>query len=70
MKLFAVLASVLALATASPVEVSPREEGSLAKRDTDIVYLANCKNTVSCCTPEKHLSEIVVSSTNSAITCR
>jgi hypothetical protein len=62
MKSFAPLTFLLALATASPVEVHPRDEGgSLAKRDTEIVYLANCKRNVSCCTPESHYSQIAVS---------
>jgi hypothetical protein len=64
MKSFAALTFLLALATASPVEVHPRDEGgSLAKRDTEIIYLANCKHQVSCCTPEGHYSQIAVSFT-------
>jgi hypothetical protein len=64
MKSFAALTFLLALATASPVEVVPREEGSLEKRDTEIIYLSNCKRTVSCCPPlaETHSSAILVGS--------
>ena len=54
MKLFATLTPLLALATASPVEVSPRDEGSLEKRDTEILYLMNCNIDVACCTPQAH----------------
>ena len=62
MKLFAALGVILTLATASPLEVHPRDEGgSLAKRDTEIVYLANCISAVSCCTPAVHYSQIGVS---------
>ncbi len=61
MKLLAALAPLLALAAASPVEVSPREEGSLVKRDTEILYLINCRVNVACCNPEKHSSKIAVS---------
>jgi hypothetical protein len=50
----------MALATASPVSVAPSEEGSLAKRDTEILYLANCNYIVSCCDPPKHTSHIFV----------
>jgi hypothetical protein len=61
MKAFALFGFLLALATATPVEVHPRDEGGpLAKRDTEIVYLANCKHLVSCCTPESHYSQIAV----------
>lgn len=61
MKTFAALTFLLALATATPVEVHPRDEGgSLAKRDTEIIYLANCVNAVSCCTADKHYSQIAV----------
>ncbi|KAK4234942.1 hypothetical protein C8A03DRAFT_46812 [Achaetomium macrosporum] len=60
MKSFAALTFLLALATASPVEVMPRDEGALEKRDTEIVYLSNCKHVVSCCPPlaETHTSHI------------
>lgn len=64
MKTFGALTFLLALATATPVEVHPRDEGgSLAKRDTEIIYLANCVNAVSCCTADKHYSQIAVSLT-------
>ena len=63
MKAFAALTFLVALATASPLGVTPKESGSLEKRDTEIVYLVNCRNLVSCCTPETHNSKIVVSPT-------
>jgi len=34
----------------------------LQKRDTEIIYLANCKSSVSCCTPDKVWSEVIVCS--------
>ncbi|KAH6649382.1 hypothetical protein F5144DRAFT_4192 [Chaetomium tenue] len=58
MKPFAALTFLVALVTASPLGVTPRESGSLEKRDTEIVYLTNCRNLVSCCTPEAHSSRI------------
>ncbi|KAK4118427.1 hypothetical protein N657DRAFT_651261 [Parathielavia appendiculata] len=58
MKSFAALAALLALAAASPVELSPRDETSLEKRDTEILYLSNCRYLVSCCQPEAHSSHI------------
>ncbi len=62
MKTFAALAFLLALTTASPVEVHPRDQGgSLVKRDTEIVYLANCESQVSCCGDDVHWSQIAVS---------
>jgi hypothetical protein len=62
MKPFAALTFLLALATASPVEVHPRDEGdSLAKRDTEIIYLTKCSWAVSCCRDDVHYSEIAVS---------
>ncbi len=68
MKLFAALTFLVALATASPVEVNssvevhPRDEGGpLAKRDTEIIYLTNCVSAVSCCTADIHYSQIAVS---------
>jgi hypothetical protein len=60
MKSFAALTFLLAFATASPVGVSPKEEGSLAKRDTEILYLTNCRNAVSCCRDDIHSSHIAV----------
>ena len=62
MKTFAVLSFLLALAAAKPVEVVPVDDGgSLAKRDTEMIYLVNCRSAVSCCTPDKHYSTIAVS---------
>ncbi len=62
MKTVAVLSFLLALASATPVEVvSIDEGGSLAKRDTEMIYLVNCRSSVSCCTPDKHYSTIAVS---------
>ena len=62
MKLFAAVTFLVALATASPVEVHPRDEGGeLAKRDTEIIYLTNCISAVSCCTDPVHYSQIAVS---------
>jgi hypothetical protein len=64
MKLFAAITFLVALATASPVaNVTARDERLLAKRDTEVIYLSNCRNVVSCCPPlaEKHFSRIFVS---------
>lgn len=64
MKAFAALATLLAIATANPVATAPRNETQveLDKRDTEIVYLVNCKHLVSCCPPlaETDSSEIAV----------
>lgn len=60
MKSFAVLALLLAAASATPVEIVERDPAPLEKRDTEIVYLANCVNAVSCCTPDEHYSQIIV----------
>ncbi len=60
MKTFAAVAALLCLAAATPVAVSPKEEGLLAKRDTEILYLTNCRVDVACCTPEAHSSHIAV----------
>ncbi|KAK4153443.1 hypothetical protein C8A00DRAFT_33806 [Chaetomidium leptoderma] len=62
MKSFAAITFLLALATASPVEVvtEDMDPRPLDKRDTEIVYLVNSKHTVSCCPPlaETHFSQI------------
>ncbi|KAK3902855.1 hypothetical protein C8A05DRAFT_33429 [Staphylotrichum tortipilum] len=59
MKSFGVLTFLLALATASPVAVSPAESSlALQKRDTEVIYLANCRSLTSCCAPEGHYSVI------------
>ncbi|AEO67556.1 uncharacterized protein THITE_2089046 [Thermothielavioides terrestris NRRL 8126] len=52
MKILATLAALLvAVATSKPVATAPRTEAQaeLDKRDTEIVYLANCKHLVSGC---------------------
>jgi hypothetical protein len=54
------LSTLLTLAAASPVAVTPSDEGSLSKRDTEILYLYNCPYYVSCCDPPKHTSHIFV----------
>lgn len=59
MKLFAVLSLLLAVAAATPVDINGASP-ALAKRDTEIVYLADCKRVVSCCEPESHSSQIMV----------
>jgi len=62
MKTFATLAFVFALVNASPVaEVVEKDVGSLEKRDTEIIYLANCVKAVSCCVPNVDYSDIIVS---------
>ncbi|KAH6614481.1 hypothetical protein B0J18DRAFT_439436 [Chaetomium sp. MPI-SDFR-AT-0129] len=58
MKLFAALTTLLALAIASPVEVAIKKDDALEKRDTEIVYLVNCRHLTSCCGPETHSSHI------------
>jgi hypothetical protein len=64
MKTFAALAALLAVATANPVAMEPRNatQVELDKRDTEIVYLLNCKNVVACCPPlaETYSSRIAV----------
>ena len=49
----AILASLLAVASASPFQLLDRDPDPtpLEKRDKEIVYLANCKHVVSCCPP-------------------
>ncbi|KAF8214735.1 hypothetical protein K438DRAFT_1749825 [Mycena galopus ATCC 62051] len=37
----------------------PRNITHIEKRDTEILYLANCLFTVLCCTPEKDWSEMI-----------
>ncbi|KAL2194267.1 hypothetical protein P885DRAFT_43442 [Corynascus similis CBS 632.67] len=58
MKLLFTFTSLLALASASPVAISSKEINSLEKRDTEIIYLINCRRDVSCCTPQTHSSHI------------
>ncbi|KAI4129539.1 MAG: hypothetical protein LQ338_002175 [Usnochroma carphineum] len=60
MKTFTILALLLAAVSATPVEVVERDPDPLEKRDTEIVYLANCISAVSCCTPDVHYSQIIV----------
>lgn len=64
MKTFTILALLLAAVSATPVEVVERDPDPLEKRDTEIVYLANCISAVSCCTPDVHYSQIIVSGGN------
>jgi hypothetical protein len=64
MKPFAAITFLLALATATPVaNVTARDERLLSKRDTEVIYLSNCRRIVSCCPPlaETHSSKIFVS---------
>lgn len=64
MKSFAAVTFLLALAIASPVaNVTARDERLLEKRDTEIIYLSNCRHIVSCCPPlaQTHYSRIFVS---------
>ncbi|KAK4150606.1 hypothetical protein C8A00DRAFT_17900 [Chaetomidium leptoderma] len=62
MKSFAALTFLLALATASPIEVVSRDmdeaSAALAKRDTEIVYLSNCVHATSCCNGDTYTSGI------------
>ena len=64
-KVIVVLSSLLAVVNASPFEVIERDPNPapLVKRDTEIVYLANCKSVVSCCPPlaTTYSSKILVS---------
>ena len=48
----------LALAAAAGSVTAQR----LQKRDTEMIYLANCVSSVSCCTPDINWSEIIVRS--------
>jgi hypothetical protein len=59
MKVIAVTAFLLALVNASPLNIT--DVSSLEKRDTEMIYLANCVNAVSCCVADKHYSQIIVS---------
>ena len=64
-KVNVILSSLLAVVNASPFEVIERDPNPapLVKRDTEIVYLANCKSVVSCCPPlaTTYSSKILVS---------
>jgi hypothetical protein len=60
MKAFTVIALLLAIVNATPVDIVEKDVAPLEKRDTEIVYLANCVNAVSCCTADKHFSQIIV----------
>ncbi|KAL8662163.1 MAG: hypothetical protein Q9202_004919, partial [Teloschistes flavicans] len=62
MKTFTFATTFLAAAaSASPVfDIRPDSEAApLVKRDTEIVYLANCVDAVSCCRPNINYSEII-----------
>lgn len=58
MKFAIALATLVTLAVASPA-APPSSAEVLAKRDTEIVYLANCVSAVSCCRPEQDYSQII-----------
>ncbi|KAK3934218.1 hypothetical protein QBC46DRAFT_325500 [Diplogelasinospora grovesii] len=62
MKSFTALTTLLlaAVASATPTPVDFETSADvLAKRDTEIVYLANCQSEVSCCTPTQYYSQIL-----------
>lgn len=63
MKIYAALALLLAAVNATPLDIVERDPAALEKRDTEIVYLANCKDVVSCCPPlaTTYSSRILVS---------
>lgn len=64
MKISSALTLLFAAANATPLfEIMERELEtlSLEKRDTEIVYLANCVYSVSCCQGPTDYSEIIVS---------
>lgn len=60
MKVFAALSLLLALGTASPVDIVEKDVASLEKRDTEIVYLANCVNADSYYGVTARFSQIIV----------
>ncbi|KAH8880983.1 hypothetical protein GQ53DRAFT_773703 [Thozetella sp. PMI_491] len=59
MKIFAALFALVAITNATPAGIIERDPGTLEKRDTEIVYLANCVSAVSCCTPNVYYSQII-----------
>ncbi|KAI4148846.1 MAG: hypothetical protein L6R39_002676 [Caloplaca ligustica] len=52
MKIYAALALLLAAVNATPLDIVERDPAALEKRDTEIVYLANCKDVFQ--NPRKH----------------
>ncbi|KAJ7875932.1 hypothetical protein B0H14DRAFT_2342969 [Mycena olivaceomarginata] len=68
MKITAIFALTVVCVTATVVDLAPATADitPLEKRDTEILYLANCLSAVSCCTPEKDWSEMIVRPTHSS----
>ncbi|KAK0630940.1 hypothetical protein B0T17DRAFT_616526 [Bombardia bombarda] len=63
----AALGLLLAFATATPVELAENPSDSmLEKRDTEIVYLANCQHSVSCCGGPTNYSEVLYYATSAS----
>ncbi len=60
MKTFTAITLLLSLASATPVNLTEKDVAILDKRDTQIIYLANCAESVSCCTPTLYTSQIIV----------
>ncbi|KAJ7807037.1 hypothetical protein B0H13DRAFT_1492119, partial [Mycena leptocephala] len=61
MKITAIFALTVVCVTATVVNRAPAtaDIAPIEKRDTEILYLANCLSAVSCCTPEKDWSEMI-----------
>jgi hypothetical protein len=68
MKITAIFALAVVCVTATVVNRAPATADitPIEKRDTEILYLANCLSAVSCCTPEKDWFEMIVSPTHSS----
>ncbi len=60
MKTFTVITLLLGLTSAAPVNLTEKDVAILDNRYTQMIYLANCDDSVSCCRPTEHTSEIIV----------
>lgn len=69
MKFITILMLLAAAVSAVPTDPTVLDDtlldanttNTLVKRDTEIVYLANCVHSVSCCDPPQKYSQVVVS---------
>ncbi|KAJ6465302.1 hypothetical protein C8R45DRAFT_796126, partial [Mycena sanguinolenta] len=61
MKITAIVALAVVCVTATPVDhaAAPANTTHVEKRDTEILYLADCLSGASCCAPEKYWSEMI-----------
>lgn len=60
MKAFTALSILLAVATATPIDIVEKDVADLEKRDTEIVYLANCVKADSYHGVTARYSQIIV----------